>query len=376
VTKNTIGTNLDRPPATASGHGAVTLTGVSRQYGGVTAVDNIDLDVADGEFFALLGPSGCGKSTTLRLIAGLELPDGGQIQIGGREMTNVPAHRRPVNTVFQQYALFPHLSIFENVAFGLREARVRRSEIRARVSRMLQLVDLVGRDDSKPRQLSGGMQQRVALARALVLEPRVLLLDEPLAALDRKLRRQMQESIKDIQRKVGTTFVFVTHDQDEAFSMADRVAVMNQGSVDQVGEPRRIYERPRSLFVADFVGVSNKIPARVVRANGDGSYEVSVDSLGTTRVLGVDGLAPDEDAWLVVRPESMEFRVGSTAAALSATVVDVAYMGPQVVYRAATDVAGEVHVIAPGRRSGNASPGEELSVGWQPDAGWLLPRGN
>lgn len=362
-----------RSAGRAEAAGAVILTSVRRSYGGIVAVDDVDLSVAEGEFFALLGPSGCGKSTTLRLIAGLDLPDRGEIRIGGRAMTNVPAHKRPVNTVFQQYALFPHLTVYDNVAFGLREARVRRTEIRTRVRRMLDLVDLGGRENAKPRQLSGGMQQRVALARALVLEPRVLLLDEPLAALDRKLRSQMQESIKDIQRKVGTTFVFVTHDQEEAFSMADRVAVMNKGRVEQVAEPKMIYERPESLFVADFVGVSNKIPVRVADSMGAGRYSAEVDSVGIVHATGVPGLTPGDAAVLILRPEVMELRPAPTEGpGIHGSVTDVAYLGPQLVYRVSTDIAGEMHVVAPGRSQQNAAMGDDVSVGWQPDSGWLL----
>jgi spermidine/putrescine transport system ATP-binding protein len=363
-----------RPAERAESSGAVVLRSVRRAYGGVVAVDDVDLNVAEGEFFALLGPSGCGKSTTLRLIAGLDLPDSGEIRIGGRAMTNVPAHKRPVNTVFQQYALFPHLTVYDNVAFGLREARVRRSEIRTRVARMLGLVNLVGRENAKPRHLSGGMQQRVALARALVLEPRVLLLDEPLAALDRKLRSQMQESIKDIQRKVGTTFVFVTHDQEEAFSMADRVAVMNMGHIEQIGEPKTIYERPESLFVADFVGVSNKIRARVTDSMGAGRYRAEVESVGVVHAEGVRGLRPGDATFLILRPEVMELHAAPTERrGIHGSVTDVSYLGPQVVYRVSTESVGEIHVIAPGRFQQNASMGDRVSVRWEADSGWLLP---
>ena len=240
------------------------------------AVRGIDLAIADGEFFSLLGPSGCGKTTTLRLISGLEEPTVGRVEVHGRDMTRVPPHRRPVTTVFQNYALFPHLNVFENVAFGLRERRVARAELRSRVARLLELVDLSGRDTARPRELSGGQQQRVALARSLVLNPEVLLLDEPLGALDLKLRKQLQGLLKSVQREVGITFVYVTHDQEEAFSMSDRVAVMNLGRVEQIGGPREVYARPSTLFVAQFVGASNHFPARVVEVLADGRYRADL----------------------------------------------------------------------------------------------------
>jgi spermidine/putrescine transport system ATP-binding protein len=222
---------------------AVRLIGLERRFGEVVAVDGVDLDIADGEFFSLIGPSGCGKTTTLRMISGHEHPTGGEIEVKGSPMRAVPAHRRPVTTVFQHYALFPHLDVFENVAFGLRERRTPNDEVRRRVSSILELVRLEGRDRAKPRQLSGGQQQRVALARSLVLDPEVLLLDEPLGALDLKLRKELQLFLKQVQHEVGITFVYVTHDQEEAFSMSDRVAVMLQGRIEQVGRPQEVYQR-------------------------------------------------------------------------------------------------------------------------------------
>jgi ABC-type Fe3+/spermidine/putrescine transport system ATPase subunit len=236
----------------------IRLDDVTKTFdGGVVAVDGITLDIAAGEFFSLLGPSGCGKTTSLRMIAGFELPDSGRVHVGGKDITDLPVHRRDMGMVFQSYALFPHRTVAENVAFGLRMREVPRPEIERRVKAALAQVALTGLEERKPGQLSGGQQQRVALARALVVEPPVLLCDEPLGALDRKLRQQMQFELKELQKRLGVTLVFVTHDQEEALAMSDRIAVMNRGRVEQVGAPTEIYERPRTRFVADFIGEIN-----------------------------------------------------------------------------------------------------------------------
>jgi spermidine/putrescine transport system ATP-binding protein len=245
---------------------AVEMVGVSKRFGDVVAVDSLDLTVEDGEFFSLLGPSGCGKTTTLRMIAGFEYPTEGNLRIHGVEMGLKPANERPVNTVFQSYALFPHMTVFDNVAFGLRMKKVAASEIETRVKRVLDQVQLSQRADARPNQLSGGMQQRVALARALVNEPEVLLLDEPLGALDLKLRQNMQYELKDLQARVGITFIYVTHDQEEALTMSDRIGVMNDGRLLQVGNAHDIYEKPESRFVADFIGDINLIEAEITGA--------------------------------------------------------------------------------------------------------------
>src|SRR6187397_2480514 len=234
---------------------AIALEGVSKRFGKAEAVRDVSLEIGEGEFFSMLGPSGCGKTTTLRMIAGFEVPDEGRVVLRGTDVTNVPPNQRNVNTVFQHYALFPHMSVVDNVSFGLELKRVPRGERRDRVKQMLQVVQLEGMEKRKPQQLSGGQQQRVALARALVNRPAALLLDEPLGALDVKLRKQMQLELKRIQHELGTTFVYVTHDQEEALSMSDRIAIMNDGLVEQIGSPREIYERPATPFVADFVGV-------------------------------------------------------------------------------------------------------------------------
>jgi spermidine/putrescine transport system ATP-binding protein len=237
--------------------GEVTLVGLTKRFDDVVAVNSVDLNIAPGEFFSLLGPSGCGKTTTLRMIAGFEAPSSGQIMLDGGDVAGVPAFKRNVNTVFQSYALFPHLKVFDNVAFGLRRARVNKGEIRQRVADALTQVELTGLERRKPAQLSGGQQQRVALARVLVLRPAVVLLDEPLGALDAKIRRTLQIELKALQEQVGLTFIYVTHDQEEALTMSDRLAVMNAGKVEQLGPPREVYEQPKTTFVADFLGISN-----------------------------------------------------------------------------------------------------------------------
>src|SRR6478672_1109583 len=242
---------------------AIGLVGVSKRFGTHAAVDDVSLEIGESEFFSLLGPSGCGKTTTLRMVAGFELPDTGRIVLKGNDVTQVPANRRPVNMVFQQYALFPHMSVYDNVAFGLKVKGVSRREHAGRVKEMLRIVELDGLERRRPRQLSGGQQQRVALARALVNSPSALLLDEPLGALDLKLRQAMQLELKRIQREVGITFVFVTHDQEEALTMSDRIAVMSEGRVEQIGSPEEIYHQPTSEFVAGFIGMANLMPATV-----------------------------------------------------------------------------------------------------------------
>ena len=283
---------------------SVSLRGVTKRFGDIAAVLGMDLDIPSGEFFTLLGPSGCGKTTTLRIIAGFEEPTEGTVLLEGDDVTGLPPFRRPTNTVFQSYALFPHMSVEKNVAFGLERRGVSRHEVRTRVSDELERVGLSAEAKRKPRQLSGGQQQRVALARALVNRPAVLLLDEPLGALDLKLRKQLQVELKRIQQDVGITFVYVTHDQEEALTMSDRIAVMNRGVVEQLDGPEEIYERPRTTFVAGFIGVSNLMPGEVV-STGAGISDMRLDAGPTVRT-GAAGAAPGERAHAVVRPEKLE----------------------------------------------------------------------
>src|SRR3954466_13089379 len=288
----------------AGGTPSVRLERVTKRFGDLEAVRALDVDVERGEFFTLLGPSGCGKTTTLRMVAGFEEPTGGRVLLDGDDVTGLPAFKRPTNTVFQSYALFPHLSVERNVAFGPERKGIDKAEVKRRVAEELERVGLSREARRRPRQLSGGKQQRVALARALVNRPAVLLLDEPLGALDLKLRKQLQVELKRIQRDVGITFVYVTHDQEEALTMSDRIAVMNQGVIEQVDVPEQVYERPATTFVAGFIGVSNLMPGDVVSANGTGT-ELKLDAGLTVRTESA-GAAVGERAHAVVRPEKLE----------------------------------------------------------------------
>jgi len=283
---------------------SVRLERVTKRFGDFAAVREMDLDIPRGEFFTMLGPSGAGKTTTLRIVAGFEEPTEGRVLLDGDDVTGLPAFKRPTNTVFQSYALFPHRSVEQNVAFGLQRQKVDRAEITRRVGEELERVGLAGEAKRRPAQLSGGQQQRVALARALVNRPAVLLLDEPLGALDRKLRKQLQVELKRIQRDVGITFIYVTHDQEEALTMSDRIAVINRGVVEQVADPESVYERPATTFVAGFIGVSNLMPGEVVSANGAGA-QLRLDAGPTVRTPQSGGAQPGERAHAVVRPEKL-----------------------------------------------------------------------
>ena len=337
--------------------GEIRLIGLTKRFAEVTAVDHIDLEVDPGEFFSLLGPSGCGKTTTLRMIAGFEQPSEGRILLDGTDVAYTPAHKRNVNTVFQNYALFPHLDVFDNVAFGLRRAKRPKSEVRQRAVQALELVQLGGLERRKPSQLSGGQQQRVALARALVLNPSVLLLDEPLGALDAKLRKTLQIELKTLQREVGITFIYVTHDQEEALTMSDRLAVMSGGKVEQIGAPQGVYEDPETLFVADFLGVSNLMDATAQGAR-DGRCRVRADTFELAAGSGaIDLHGP---AKIVIRPERVELESREAASGpnrLPGMVERLVYVGSavQVIVRVAT---GEVlQVLVP--NSGKALPYEQ-----------------
>jgi spermidine/putrescine transport system ATP-binding protein len=353
---------------------AVRLIALARSYGDVRAVDGIDVEIGDGEFFSMIGPSGCGKTTTLRMIAGLVAPTEGRIEVHGRDVTTLRPHRRPVNTVFQQYALFPHLNVFENVAFGLRERRTPKREVASRVAEMLELVDLVGREQHRPSQLSGGQQQRVALARSLVLGPEVLLLDEPLGALDLKLRKQLQLQLKRIQQEVGVTFVYVTHDQEEAFFMSDRVAIMRDGRIEQMGSPREVYQTPATEFVAEFVGASNRLVAEIVAVAGDGAYEAEGEGVGRFRARGVPGLKAGQSACAIVRPEAIAAvpAVGDRSG-LTATVVDLAYLGHQVSCQ--LEVPGGAQLSMTQREQQQPlEVGRSYELSWRLQDVWLLAR--
>ena len=302
----------------------VELVGCTRDYAGVRAVAGLDLTIYEGELLSLLGPSGCGKTTTLNLIAGFVPPTAGRVRIDGQDVTDRPAHHRGLGVVFQSYALFPHLSVFENVAFGLRERRTSRSDVDRRVRAALALVRLDARSEHRPSQLSGGMQQRVALARALVYEPRVLLLDEPLAALDKKLREEMRSELREIQRSVGITTVFVTHDQAEALGLSDRIAVMQGGRIEQLGAPREIYERPATRFVAEFIGAST-----VLRGRATAPDRVTLLGGEAVRVVGLGGLRAGEAVDLAIRPERVRLSGGAAENVVDGRVAGVVYQGVQ-----------------------------------------------
>jgi spermidine/putrescine transport system ATP-binding protein len=345
----------------------VRLVDVTKRFEDVTAVDRLSLEIEHGSFFALLGPSGCGKTTTLRMIGGFEQPTEGQIYLGDREVSGLPSYKRDVNTVFQSYALFPHLSVFENVAFGLRRRGVRGQTLTGQVDEILRLVGLEGLGKRKPRQLSGGQQQRVAVARALVNKPKVLLLDEPLGALDLKLRKQMQLELKGIQHDVAITFVHVTHDQEEAMTMADRIAVMNRGRIEQLGTPTELYETPRTAFVASFLGVSNLIAGTVsgsdtVRLHRGPEVRVRPDALaGRTGEVAVG-----------IRPEKIELGQGQSNS-LDGTVVEQAYVGVSTQYIVET-ACGRLTVYRQNASPGlnGAAPGQRLTLSWSPDSTFVV----
>jgi spermidine/putrescine transport system ATP-binding protein len=350
---------------------AIALENVSKRFGASLAVRDVSLSILEGEFFSLLGPSGCGKTTTLRMIAGFEEPDEGRVILQGEDVTSVFSNRRPVNMVFQQYALFPHMSIYDNVAFGLKVKKVPRREHRDRVLDMLRVVELDGFENRRPRQLSGGQQQRVALARALVNRPAALLLDEPLGALDVKLRKQMQLELKRIQSELGTTFVYVTHDQDEALAMSDRIAVMNAGVVDQIGGPREIYDRPATAFVADFIGSLNTLELQVDEIVGDLAIMRSGEK-DRVVLTAPSGMRPGTTLRVAVRPERV--RIGRTGAAaveqgsrLEGTVAEVVYLGMYTQFHVATSAG---RVVSSRLADELASPfdvGDPVSLGWDPE---------
>jgi len=352
------------------------LEGLACSFGEHRVVKGIDLEIVGGECFSLLGPSGCGKTTTLRMIAGLEDATAGRILVDDGEIQRVPPHRRPVHTVFQNYALFPHLDVFENVAFGLRERKEPKREVQEKVTRILELVELGGKQHLRPRQLSGGMQQRVALARSLVLGPRVLLLDEPLGALDLRMRRQMQLLLKSVQHELGITFVYVTHDQEEAFAMSDRVGLMENGELVQVATPADVYHRPATRFAAGFVGASNSLDA-VATSAGPGRFDVVVDGLGQGSVAGVAGPVPaDRGVTLVLRPEAVRLQSPEVADFGAEGVVrDIAFLGARTSVIVALPDGREITADA---ASGTLPPGVAVGascrVSWSSADVWAVTR--
>ena len=367
-------------PGESSGDGAyagLRLRSLRKEFANFTAVKDLDLDVPTGSFFALLGPSGCGKTTTLRMVAGLESPTSGTISLSGRDITRSKPYQRPVNTVFQNYALFPHLDIFENVAFGLRRRKVK--DVDAQVKEMLDLVELDSQARKKPAQLSGGQQQRVALARALINQPEVLLLDEPLGALDLKLRRSMQIEIKRIQTEVGLTFVHVTHDQEEAMTMADTIAVMNAGVIEQMGAPAELYENPQTTFVANFLGQSNLIEGQVKSRAAD---LVTVDMHGIDVSIPAERAHTESDGgWVGIRPEKV--LIGEEGEALDApgntipggVVSDVSFVGVSTQYLVRMPWGQELQVFS--QNTGHRRifrVGDKVELSWRPEYAFLLDR--
>ena len=369
----------------ASGKPIIQIRSVTKRFGAsVTAVDDVSLDIDSNEFFALLGPSGCGKTTLLRMLAGFEVPSAGAIVLDGHDITGVPPNKRPVNMVFQSYAVFPHMTVGENVAYGLRVGGMPRSQAAPRVHEALDMVKLGHLIDRRPDQLSGGQRQRVALARALVKRPKVLLLDEPLSALDRKLREEMQLELVRLRREVGITFVFVTHDQEEAMSMSSRIGVMDAGRIVQIGTPNDIYEHPRTRFVADFIGSINLIEGRIATVDG---HRVTLDATAAGVTLAADedpaaaAVSPSvgRHAWLGVRPEKLTV-VGRDAAngkdnSLAGKVLEIAYRGERSMVH--VEIAGGAIVRAAlpnDRRFGGPalSSGDEVSVNWAPASSILL----
>jgi spermidine/putrescine transport system ATP-binding protein len=357
----------------------IRLEAVRKQFGGFTAVERADLSIRRGEFFAMLGPSGCGKTTTLKMIAGFEQPTSGRVLLENVDVSRVPPYQRNVNTVFQQYALFPHMTVAENIAFGPRSKRVRRSVYLPQVREMLEVVRLSEFADRKPRQLSGGQQQRVALARALVNFPSALLLDEPLAALDLKLREAMQFELKRIQREVGITFVFVTHDQGEALTMSDRIAVMSQGVVEQVGTPEEIYNQPTSLFVAGFIGSANLLPGRIAENSSEGSI---VDLLAGPRVLahGPEQLPVGSQVSVMLRPERLSLLPAAEAhqlqisgRGLEGTVSELVFQGASArILLQLPDGTRVVTNVATDADLPFLRPGDSVAMTWKPGAAYLI----
>ena len=354
--------------------GEIVVESCTKRFGSVTAVDDVTLTIPGGEFFSMLGPSGCGKTTTLRMIAGFETPDAGRILLQGGDVTFVPPPKRNVNMVFQAYGLFPHMTVAENIAFGPKIKKVDRSEIATRVAEVVRTVQLDGMEDRRPAQLSGGQQQRVALARALVNRPAALLLDEPLGALDLKLRKEMQLELKDLQQRTGTTFVYVTHDQEEAMTMSDRIAVMNHGVVEQLATPRELYQRPASTFVAGFIGVSNLITMRVDRREGG---LLTMELGDGQRILAIDAGGTDLAPTITVRPEWIKLASDHTnerSSLVGGTVVDVVYLGSvtQMIVELATGERLTVHRLNDQVGAVEPRPGDRTTLHWAAEHSFVI----
>ena len=352
----------------------VELVNLSKRYGDVAAVADVSLSIVQGEFVALLGPSGCGKTTTLQMIAGFLEPSGGEILIDGHKMLGVPAHKRNIGVVFQSYALFPHLSVFDNVAFGLRMRKVSGAVLAGRVAAALDLVRLKGFEARYPKELSGGQQQRVALARALVIEPSVLLLDEPLSNLDASLREQMRFEIREIQRRIGITTVFVTHDQAEAMAAADRLVIMNKGRISQAGPVREIYEAPADVFIAGFIGQANLIAGKVL-AKDSSLTSIAVDGIGQLVAPSREAIMPGHSVTLMIRPEDLSISLAPVGEwnTIEATVERISYLG--ATQNIAARAGGAVLILNAGRQEKVPGAGAKAYVSWPPSRGFLIPQG-
>jgi spermidine/putrescine transport system ATP-binding protein len=367
---------MSAEPSSTNHEGEIVVDRVTKRFDDVTAVDDISITIPGGEFFSMLGPSGCGKTTTLRMIAGFEAPDAGRILLQGADVTRVPPAKRNVNMVFQAYGLFPHMTVAENIAFGPKIKKLGRAEIANRLAEVIRTVQLDGLEDRHPNQLSGGQQQRVALARALVNQPAALLLDEPLGALDLKLRKEMQLELKDLQQRTGTTFVYVTHDQEEAMTMSDRIAVMNGGVVEQLATPRELYQRPSSAFVAGFIGTSNLIEFRVDRRD---DRVLAMDVGEGERILAVDPADGQErsQATITVRPEWIKIANGAPddgASYVGGTVIDVVYLGSitQLIVLLRTGERLTVHRLNDEVGAVDPRPGEPVMLRWAADHSYIV----